>query len=332
MSLTQAIDCSAVLTASQAQGIKSAGYDAVCRYLGSWAKSLTVAEPPIIFAAGLDLISIWEGNPTYAGYFTPTHAQQDVSRAELDAEAKGQPPGTAIYYTADYDAQDADMSAIVAYFGEVIACSQTYRPGAYGSYHVMYALHAEYGDKLLYWQTSAWSGGMQFTGGTMYQHTYNQALDGVQFDVSDVLAAPGAWKGLNPVATYPKVQAEVNGKPVLAVSVAGVTYLDWTVARDSGCNLTHVAPGDVEIDGQKPPQVSDSVTTYVKWAAIPTIDPRPNKVNGVWQFKTIPKEVTVPTTPAPAPTGPSAADIAQALSLMEQAAQLNAQAQQLLKG
>ncbi|GEO28034.1 hypothetical protein AAC03nite_38190 [Alicyclobacillus acidoterrestris] len=104
------------------------------------------------------------------------------------------------------------------------------------------------------------------------------------------------------VTTYPAVQAQVDSKPYLAVEAGSnyATYLIWTVARDTGCNLTKVAAGDVEIDGKKPPQVYDGKNTYIEWSAIPTIDAHPVKdAKGVWQFKT--KAKAVQPTPAPAP-------------------------------
>ncbi|WAH38627.1 glucosaminidase domain-containing protein [Alicyclobacillus dauci] len=105
--------------------------------------------------------------------------------------------------------------------------------------------------------------------------------------------------------TYQSAKARVNGKDVLAVGVNDVTYLIWTVARDTGCNLTKVAPGDVEIDSKKPPQVFDGKNTYVEWSAIPTIDPHPIKdANGVWQFKTKASTPAQPTAPTPSEPDP----------------------------
>ncbi|WP_436663544.1 phage baseplate protein [Alicyclobacillus acidoterrestris] len=86
------------------------------------------------------------------------------------------------------------------------------------------------------------------------------------------------------MAHYPAVSATVDGKKYLAVAVSGVTYLIWTVARDTGANLTKTAAGDVEIGGVKPPQVFDGSNTYIEWSSIPTIMPNPKNVGGVWQF------------------------------------------------
>lgn len=88
------------------------------------------------------------------------------------------------------------------------------------------------------------------------------------------------------MSSYPSVQATVDGKSVLAVGFNSVTYLIWTVAKNTGCNLTKIVPNDVEISGIKPPQLFDGHNTYIEWSAIPTIASNPVRVSGVWQFKT----------------------------------------------
>lgn len=86
---------------------------------------------------------------------------------------------------------------------------------------------------------------------------------------------------------YPAVKATVNGKPYLAIAVNWVTYIIWTAARDIGCNLTQVDYGNVQIDGSKPPQVTDGQNTYIEWSSIPGINPNPTKnSSGTWQFTT----------------------------------------------
>lgn len=72
---------------------------------------------------------------------------------------------------------------------------------------------------------------------------------------------------------YPSVPCQLNGKPYLAVAVGDVTYPIWTMARDAGVNLTNVAYGDVEINGSKPPQVTQGGNTFIEWSSIPGITP-----------------------------------------------------------
>lgn len=88
------------------------------------------------------------------------------------------------------------------------------------------------------------------------------------------------------MTTYQSIKATVDGKPYLAVLVNNITYLIWTVARDTGCNITNTAPGDVEIDGYKPPQVFDGNNTFIQWTSIPSINPNPKYTFGFVQFTT----------------------------------------------
>ncbi|SFU71211.1 phage baseplate protein [Alicyclobacillus macrosporangiidus] len=105
--------------------------------------------------------------------------------------------------------------------------------------------------------------------------------------------------------TYPAVKATVNGKPYQAIAVNWVTYLIWTVARDTGCNLTKVAYGDVEINGVKPPQVTYNGNTYIQWSSIPTIDPNPTKASdGTWQFRTSAAAASTQDTGSSSSTSP----------------------------
>lgn len=191
--LYQAVDCATRLTATTAKAIYDAGYRAVMRYLGNWSKSITSEEVAAIRASGLKLGLIWESDPTYVGYFTPTQAASDAMAAMASAEAIGAPKGTAIAFTVDYDAAIADMDAIIAYFGVLLSKVTDYKVGAYGDVIAIDALANTYGDKLWYWQTSAWSSGKINAQCAMYQHTYDITVGGVQVDVSDVYEDPGFW-------------------------------------------------------------------------------------------------------------------------------------------
>ncbi|MFD1675396.1 glycoside hydrolase domain-containing protein [Alicyclobacillus fodiniaquatilis] len=274
--IKKAVDCATVLTASSAQAIKHAGYGAVLRYLGNWQKSLGAKEPTAILNARLVLGLIWEGDPTSVKDFTAAQAKSDVQGAVASVQSSGAPPGTGIVFTADYDAASADMSAIVAYFGVIINQITDYKPGAYGDYAVLTALYQAYGDKLFYWQTSGWSNGKKFAQAVLYQHVYDQSIGGVACDVDTVSGDPHWWAAANKTVggsqlttKYPAVQAQLNGKSVLAIAVGDVTYLIWTVARDIGLNITKADLGDVEIDGKKPPQVVQDDNTYIEWSSIP---------------------------------------------------------------
>jgi len=222
--IAKAIDCTVKLTPQQAQAIAQAGYSVVMRYLGNWAKSLTADEVAAIRASGLKVGLIWESDPTYVGYFTPSQAAHDAVAAMASAEALGAPKGTAIAFTVDYDAALNDMEAIIAYFGVLLSKVTDYKVGAYGDVIVIDALYNTYGNKLWYWQTSAWSNGQTNANNAMYQHTYDAMVGGVQVDVSDVYADPGFWEPSSTPAPSPSPSPSPNnGGDIVTILQLGST-------------------------------------------------------------------------------------------------------------
>src|SRR5579859_2464635 len=80
-------------------------------------KNLSPGEVTKLLAAGLQIVSIFEANPTRVEYFTPEQAIKDAERAMALAQKCGQPALSAIYFTVDYDAGENDIgAAIVPYF------------------------------------------------------------------------------------------------------------------------------------------------------------------------------------------------------------------------
>lgn len=190
----QGIDCASTLTATVAANLKSQGILYVGRYLGNGWQAMYAAEAAIIKNAGLKIISIYERNSTYKGYFTVAQGQTDAATAVACAKAVGQPAGSTIYFAVDYPAVDADYPAITAYFNAVKAhIGSDYVVGAYGHYGVMEYLHSNNIVKYFF-QTIAWSGGKEASDFIhIFQHVTNVSMAGIQVDKDDVLRDPGAW-------------------------------------------------------------------------------------------------------------------------------------------
>ncbi|GLG01580.1 hypothetical protein Alches_16200 [Alicyclobacillus hesperidum subsp. aegles] len=258
--IMQVVDGATPLTATSAAAIKAAGYGGAMRYLGNWSKSITKAEAQSILAAGLSLGLIWEGDPTYAGYFTPSQAVTDAQAAVASAQNIGAPAGTGIAFTVDYDAAQADMSAIVAYFAVIIAKCSPYRPGAYGGASVLDALYQAYGDKLWYWQTSAWSNGQQFTNNAMYQNTYDMVVGGVQVDVSDVYADPGFWHPATTPSNQPQPVPSGGGDNVTTTILQEGSTGDAVKALQQ--DLNKVLGLNIAVDGIYGPQTAAAVKSF----------------------------------------------------------------------
>lgn len=210
MTIAKFADCFAPVTPEFAKALKADGYSGVCRYLGAkthpeWGKGMTPAEVAIIHAAGLSIVSIWEGGgATRADYFTHQQGLIDGAQALEEAKWITQPLGTAIYPSADFDAQEADIPAIRNYLDGVRRSFGTlYKPGVYGGYRVVTSVPADF-----YWQTAAWSGGRKFPKAALYQDVFNKRVHSVGIDEDQVVRDTGCWPAAKTTPTQPKKGAD----------------------------------------------------------------------------------------------------------------------------
>lgn len=109
---------------SSAACLKQAGLDFVFRYYSTTTtqpqKRLTQSEANAMIAAGLTLGIVYEDAPNEVTYFSSDRGHQDAMNAFNTAIAMGQPSGSAIYFTVDYDAPPEDISGpILDYFNGV---------------------------------------------------------------------------------------------------------------------------------------------------------------------------------------------------------------------
>jgi|SRR5579875_31595 len=226
------IDTPKKITAAIAAELKQNGVTHVGRYLAGrepWLwKGLTIDEAKTILASGLNLFSIFEKGPTEVSYFTSAQAQKDAKDAMDWAKAVGQPNGTAIYFTVDYDAQSKDFPSILAYFKALKSSLNGYKIGAYGKYDVLNMLHAN--NAADYWfQTIAWSGGKRCSFNNLYQFQCDKTMCGIDVDFNNIekdTADIGAWnQPPNYIGTI-KVNIQsgflnVRDKPDISGSIIG---------------------------------------------------------------------------------------------------------------
>jgi hypothetical protein len=151
------IDCASKITQQIATTLIQNGVSHVGRYLptSSW-KGITLPEVKTIQDAGLNLISIFENGGTKASYFTKDQGVSDAYAAYKLAQSIGQPEGTAIYFTVDFDALTKDFAGILNYFQGLKDTLARYKIGCYGKYDVIQLLQSK-GLANYYWQTYAWS-------------------------------------------------------------------------------------------------------------------------------------------------------------------------------
>lgn len=99
----------------------------VCRYL----KNLTQEEAKALTVAGLNIVTIFETTARRA-LGGAAAGKEDGQRALAQAQALGQPTGSAIYATADFGETEDQNAAVLAYLDAFDGQISGYSLGVYG--------------------------------------------------------------------------------------------------------------------------------------------------------------------------------------------------------
>ena len=192
-------DTATPINESRLQTLLSEGYTFVGRYLGD---HLTSDEKDIITKGGLFIVSLYERNPTHIGYFTGAQGKDDAARAIDKARKLGQPFGTPIYFTVDYDAPDSDIAGDIRIYLQAIKAvfkekGNPYQLGLYGSGAVLRYFEHTYTYTWLSGAT-AWRGSRDYTGCTIKQYangtTIGSGTGKITIDKNESNGAAGGWK------------------------------------------------------------------------------------------------------------------------------------------
>ena len=191
-------DTATTLTAARLQSLVNDKYTFVGRYLaGSYVMSS--AEAKRISNTGLYIISIWEkGKPTRPSYFTAAQGTTDGQSAISAAKALGQPAGTPIYFTVDYDASSSDIKGPITTYLQAVKKvfeddNHYYALGLYGSGSVLSYFKNTYTYTWLAGAT-AWRGSDTFTGWFIKQYANGTTIDSFTVDKDDSNGSAGGWK------------------------------------------------------------------------------------------------------------------------------------------
>lgn len=191
--MVKAIDCATKLNSTHTANLSKNGVSHVGRYLGHSWKGLEKVEVESVKGAGLNIISIFEKASNKLSYFTYAQGKADAIEATGYAEAVGQPHGTAIYFTVDFDAQPNDFGAILDYFKGVRDNLKNYSVGAYGSHYTLCFLKPQNVVKYFF-QTVAWSHGLQCDFNHIFQYQCDTTLVGISVDLINLVQGEiGAW-------------------------------------------------------------------------------------------------------------------------------------------
>ena len=191
-------DSSSACTASTIACLQQQGISFIGRYYSRTThisgKKLTASEAQLISQGGIDIVAVYEDAPTAYSYFTADRGTADANGALEQAAEVGQPEGSAIYFTVDYDASASEIAAnIHAYFQAVAAALGTrYLVGIYGSGAACTAMMSA-GFAQLAWlsQSTGFSGTKTFTNWVIKQGP-EQSVCGLN---SDTDVAQGNFGG-----------------------------------------------------------------------------------------------------------------------------------------
>lgn len=192
--MTKGIDSNTVLT-GYAASLVAAGIQFAGRYYKSIANGLSRSEAEVLSKSGIWIVSICEiGYPTQPGYFSQAMGQANGHHSVGMAIDAGQPEGTAIYYTVDYDAPPEDLPRIEAYFRGVAEARHGYVVGVYGSGLVCSHIR-QLGLAEKSWLAAplGWRGS-QYSGWDIRQTTNDTILCGVRVDLDESKGDAGGWK------------------------------------------------------------------------------------------------------------------------------------------
>jgi hypothetical protein len=133
-----ATDASGVVNELQANHL-----DFVARYYrepqSRWP-ALSAGEAQLLSSRGLKIVAVWESRSRDPGHFSYFSGYRDALTAAGEAQAVGQPSGSAIYFAVDYNAPRRSFEYIDDYFRGVAAGlaaggsgRMNYAVGVYGS-------------------------------------------------------------------------------------------------------------------------------------------------------------------------------------------------------
>ncbi|HYC93651.1 MAG TPA: DUF1906 domain-containing protein [Thermoanaerobaculia bacterium] len=162
-------DASSACTESMISCLKENNISFVGRYYSDTThiagKKLTASEAQLLSSNGIDLVAVFEDAPTEASYFSASRGTRDANAALAQAASVGQPAGSAIYFTVDYDASQSDIDGVITDYFQAIAATlgTQYVTGVYGSGNTCTAI-LKSGHAKLAWlaQSTGWGGYQSF--------------------------------------------------------------------------------------------------------------------------------------------------------------------------
>lgn len=192
--MTKGIDSNTVLI-NRAGCLAKAGIQFAGRYYKYSDTCLKRDEAEALSRAGIWIVSIWElGLPTQARYFNRASGEAAGLHSAGLAQDAGQPAGTAIYYTVDYDAALSDLVQVEEYFRGIRQAKHDYMVGVYGSGLVCERIRAVgLAEKTWLAAPLGWRGS-EYSWWDIRQTAVERSLCGVMVDLDESWGDGGGWR------------------------------------------------------------------------------------------------------------------------------------------
>lgn len=132
---TTACDASVVMTQDRINLLKNNGYMIIGRYIIGTTKKMTNDEFDLLTDNGMGVFPIYQEYGRDINNFSYEQGKQQALKATEEAKRLGFPIGTVIYFAADLDAYDVQITSnIIPYFKGIYEnIDSAYRIGVYGS-------------------------------------------------------------------------------------------------------------------------------------------------------------------------------------------------------
>lgn len=195
-------------------GLYRVGKRFVCRYYAKLPnkKCLTQVEAKALMDAGLAIVGNYEqAQGTALGGFSAGVAAAKLAHQQQHdcATPVGAWDHRPIYFSVDFDATNAQMPTVSAFFDGVASVIGRERTGAYGGYRAISWLF-DHGKIMWGWQTYAWSSGRWDKRAHIQQYHNDVVVAGGACDLDRAMTADyGQW-GYTPQEVRPEMDANAK--------------------------------------------------------------------------------------------------------------------------
>ena len=193
------------VAAASLQEMFDDGYQSVIHYYSHTnGKTLTRDSALASTAIGLWIAAVWEARGSDIATFTPEQGIADAKAAVAEAQAVGQPKGSAIYFAVDFGPTEDQVQAVLIYLtaAATIVIGAGYKVGIYACGAILLAAYGEGGVFDYDWLAGAlgWPGSRTYvspydpSGKPAITQGLEARVDGLDIDPDTVYREAGLFQ------------------------------------------------------------------------------------------------------------------------------------------